>query len=106
MQVKNNLGPFGDSLGFTIGDEGFAWTGKSDLTSGDLLASDSDTEARSDIVCAVEFLKEELASGPRLQKDLVTQSGLGERTLQRAARRISVKRERDGERGPWRCSLG
>ena len=105
VQVKNNLGPFGDSLGFTIGERGFAWTGKSDLTSGDLLASDCDNETRSDIACAVDFLKAELANGPRLQKELVNQSGLGERTLQRAARRISVKRERDGERGPWLWSL-
>ena len=105
MQVKNNLGPFGDSLGFTIGERGFARTGKSDLTSGDLLASDCDNETRSDIACAVDFLKAELANGPRLQKELVNQSGLGERTLQRAARRISVKRERDGERGPWLWSL-
>jgi len=105
VQVKNNLGPFGDSLGFTIGEDGFAWTGKSDLTSCDLLASDSDTKTRSDIACAVDFLKNELASGPKLQKELVSQSGLGERTMQRAARKLSVKREREGERGAWLWSL-
>ena len=106
VQVKNNLGPFGDSLGFTIGDNGFAWTGKSDLTSGDLLASDSDTETRSDIACAVDFLKNELASGPKLQKELVSQSGLGERTMQRAARKLSLRKQRDGVHGRWLWSLG
>jgi hypothetical protein len=105
VQVKNNLGPYGDALGFTIGEDGFAWTGKSDLTSGDLLASDCETETRSDIVCAVDFLTAELASGPKPQKDLVQVSGLGERTMQRAARKLRVKRERDGERGPWLWSL-
>lgn len=37
-------------------------------------------------------------SGPKVQKELVKQSGFGERTLQRAARKLSVKRERAGER--------
>ncbi|HEX7729880.1 MAG TPA: bifunctional DNA primase/polymerase [Terracidiphilus sp.] len=106
VQVKNNLGPYGDSLGFTIGEDGFAWTGKSDLTSGDLLASDSDTETRTDISCALDFLKNELASGPKLQKELVSQSGLSERTMQRAARKLSLKKQRDGEHGPWLWSLG
>jgi hypothetical protein len=105
VQVKNNLGPYGDALGFTIGENGFSWTGKSDLTSGDLLASDCETETRSDIACAVDFLTAELATGPKLQRDLVQASGLGERTLQRAALKLGVKRERDGERGPWRWSL-
>ena len=106
VQLKNNLGLFGDSLGFTIGENGFAWTGKSELTSGDLLASDCETETRSDISLAAEFLKAELVSGPKLQKELVEQSGLGERTMQRAARKIGLKKKRDGEHGPWLWCLG
>jgi hypothetical protein len=106
VQVKNNLGIFGDSLGFTIGDNGFAWTGKSELTSGDLLAPDCQTEARSDFARSVDYLKSELASGPKLQRELVRQSGFSERTLQRASRSITVKKQRDGEHGPWRWSLG
>jgi hypothetical protein len=106
VQIKNNLGPYGDSLGFTIGENGFVWTGKSELTPGDLFASDCETETRSNISLAVEFLKSELASGPRLQKELVEQSGLGERTMQRAARKIGLKKKRDGEHGPWLWCLG
>jgi hypothetical protein len=101
VQVKNNLGPYGDSLGFTIGEDGFAWTGKSDLTSGDLLAPDCETESRTDISCAICLLEAELACGPRLQKELVSQSGLSERTMQRAARKMGLKKHRDGEHGPW-----
>ena len=105
VQVKNNLGPFGDSLGFTIGESGFAWTGKSELTSSDLFAPDCRTDKRKEIERAIDYLKHELASGPRMQKELVTQSEFSERTLQRAAQKISVKRERKGERGPLRWSL-
>jgi hypothetical protein len=106
VQIKNNLGPSGDSLGFSIDEDGFAWTGKSELTSSDLLASDFETGARSDIACAIDFLQAELASGPRLQKELVQQSGLGERTLQRAARKMGLKKQRAGEHGPWLWSIG
>jgi hypothetical protein len=105
VQVKNNVGPLGDSLGFTIGENGFAWTGKSDLTSVDLLAPDYQTEKRSDISRAVDYLKSEMASGPKLQKELVDISEFSERTLQRAARKVGVKRQRDGEHGPWLWSL-
>ena len=35
VQIKSNLGKFGDSLGYTVGERGFAWTGKSNLTSSD-----------------------------------------------------------------------
>jgi hypothetical protein len=76
------------------------------LTSSDLLASDFETEARSDIAYAIDFLQKELASGPRLQKELVQQSGLGERTLQRAAQKMGLKKQRAGEHGPWIWSLG
>jgi RecA-family ATPase len=106
VQIKNNLGPYGDSLGYSIDENGFAWTGKSELTSSDLLASDFETEARSDIAYAIDFLQKELASGPRLQKELVQQSGLGERTLQRAAQKMGLKKQRAGEHGPWIWSLG
>lgn len=105
VQIKNNLGPYGDSLGYSIDEKGFSWTGKSELTSSDLLASNFETETRSDIACAVDYLEAELASGPRFQKELVERSEFPERTLQRAARRIAVKKDRDGERGPWRWSL-
>jgi hypothetical protein len=106
VQVKNNLGPYGDSLGFTIGEDGFAWTGKSSLTSGDLLAPEFENEKRSEIARAMDFLKAELANGPKLQKEVVEQSEFSERTLQRAAKRLGIKRSRDGERGPWHWSLG
>jgi hypothetical protein len=95
------LGKFGDSLEYTIDDSGFTWMGKSDLTASDLLAPDGDAESRSDTASAVDFLRGELENGPRLQKELVKAGEFTERTLQRAAKKVGVKREREGERGAW-----
>jgi RecA-family ATPase len=103
VQIKNNLGPYGDSLGYSIGEDGFAWTGKSNLTANDLLSSDNGTERQSSFDGALEFLKAQLASGEKFQAKLVeTAKGIyHERTLQRAAKELGVERRRDGEGGPW-----
>jgi hypothetical protein len=99
VQVKSNLGKFGDSLGYSIGEDGFKWTGRSSLTSSDLIAPDADVKDRSEISSAENYLREALGQGPMLQKSLVANCGYSERTLQRAGERIGVKRERMGERG-------
>lgn len=105
VQLKSNLGPMGDSLGFNIDADGFAWTGKSDLTDRDLLASDDGSPRQTEISAAVEYLKSELSPGPRLQKELVEEGGFLERTLQRAAIKLNLKKTRDGARGAWLWSL-
>jgi hypothetical protein len=92
-------------LGYKIDDGGFTWTGKSDLTSNDLLSPDADAEGRTEIAEACDYLLDQLASGPKSQKELEVGSGSTERTLQRAAKRVGVKRSRDGERDPWIWSL-
>ncbi len=105
VQIKSNYGRFGDPLGYKIDDSGFTWTGKSDLTEKDILSSDAEADGRTEIAEACDYLRGQLASGPKLQKELEAGSGFTERTLQRAAKRIDVKRSRDGERGPWLWSL-
>jgi hypothetical protein len=109
VQIKNNVGPRADSLGYEIvGAEMEArleWRGKSQLTADDLLAPDAEAERRSDIAEAVDFLQQQLSGGSKLQKDMEAESGFSERTLQRAFKRLGGKRSRNGERGPWLWSL-
>ena len=105
IQIKNNLGEYGDALGYSIGSDGFTWTGKSDLTENDLLSPSGGADRQSEVDRAVEYLKSELASGRRLQHEIVEMGMFPEWTLQRAARKVSVRRSRDGERGPWFWSL-
>lgn len=59
------------------------------------------TRSSSKKALAVAFLREQLSSGPRLQKELLAGAGCSERTLQLAARLVGVERARDGLRGPW-----
>jgi AAA domain/DnaB-like helicase N terminal domain len=106
VQVKSNLGRFGESLAFAIDKDGaFQWQGKSSLSAMDLLAPDGDAESRSDIAEAVDFLQEQLGNGPRAAKELAEASGIPMRTLQRAAQKVGVNRSRDGERGAWVWSI-
>lgn len=106
VQVKSNLGRFGDSLAFDIDAEGrFEWKGVSALTASDLFAPDEGAESRSEIASAADYLRKQLRYGPKPAKELGTASGFNERTLRRASKRIGVKRNRDGERGPWLWSL-
>jgi hypothetical protein len=109
VPIKNNVGPRADSLRYEIlgadMDARLEWRGKSQLTADDLLAPDAEAEGRSDSAAAVDFLLERLSAGPKSAKDLENESGLHLRTLERAARKICVKRTRDGESGPWLWSL-
>jgi hypothetical protein len=109
VQIKNNVGPRAESLGYEIvGEEMNAkleWRGKSQLTADDLLAPDASAGGKSDTAEAADFLLEQLMRGPKAQKELATQGGFSERTLQRAFKRLPGKRFRDGESGPWLWSL-
>ncbi len=84
-------------------DARLEWRGKSQLTADDLLAPDAEAEGRSDVAEAVDFLLEQLSTGQKLVKELQTEFPI--HTLQRAAKRIGIKRSREGERGSWLWSL-
>lgn len=107
VQIKNNVGPRADSLGYEIlGEEMEArleWRGKSQLTADDLLAPDAEAEGRSAVAEAADFLREQLSTGQKLVKELEKEFPI--HTLQRAARKVGIKRSRDGERGSWLWSL-
>ena len=105
VQIKSNYGRFGDPLGYKIDDGGFTWTGKSDLTEKDILSSDTEAEGRTEIAEACDYLRDQLANGPKLQKELEAGGGFTERTLQRAAKRVGVKKSREGRGGRWSWSL-
>jgi AAA domain/DnaB-like helicase N terminal domain len=107
VHLKSNLGQLGSSLGYAIEADGvFRWTGESQATAGELLAAEAAPEERSEIKRSCEFLQDALADGlPHRVTELVTDSGVSERTLRRAARRLGVQRSRTGEKGPWLWKL-
>jgi hypothetical protein len=105
IQVKSNIGPYGDPLGFRINADGLEWSGKSSLTIMDLLSADHLSGGKSQSDRAIEWLKGELASGPQMQTDLVARSAFEERTLQRAGKALGIRRSRVGDGGPWQWEL-
>ena len=109
VQVKNNLGPFGKALGYTIEANGsFRWTGESELTASALLAAESGADEEGAGQEAEDFLQNLLREGPRPQKEIraeARQVGIAERTLRRAKKRLGiVARKRDME-GGWEWGL-
>jgi hypothetical protein len=109
VQVKNNLGQFGKSIGYTIEADGsFRWTGESELTPEAILAPSCTEKDRSAVHAAADFLREELRERPRLAKEIeakAQQAGIASRTLKRAKERLRVVSSKDGMEGAWEWSL-
>jgi AAA domain len=83
--------------------------GQSDATGQDLLkhAADGDDE-QSALDEAEEFLRTELASGPKTAKHMqgaARSLGIAERTLKRARQKVGVEVAKDGFQGPWKWYL-
>lgn len=109
--IKTNLGPPAVSLAFVIHNGRFEWAGTSTVTAEDMDAPD-DPEARSKVQEAIEFLREELADGPRLGEELIREArkqlDISDRTLKRAKAILGVESYRErgrGNRGQWYWSL-
>jgi len=100
VQIKNSLGPIGKSIGYTIGEEGFQWTGETDLTAADLLEGEAGPEEKGEREDAAEWLTVELAKGPQeagdLQQRFEREQRGNRRTLRRALVSIGGTREREG----------
>ncbi len=105
VHIKSNLAPLGVSIGYELRDNGFFWTGESSLTTGDILATDSG-EFTSAIDEAIDFLRDELATGDVLAKEIyrgANSAAISERTLKRAKANLHVRsHKRDGV---WLWSL-
>ena len=104
VQIKNNLGQFGDSLGYSIDDGIFRWTGKSDLTAANLLAAEPGSDESSALGEAKEFLREILQTGPRKEPDVVEeakQAGISKSTLKRAKKQLGIHSRKSGMQDGW-----
>jgi hypothetical protein len=107
-QIKNNLGPMAKSIGYTINDGVFSWTGESDLTADDILQSDQAASDALPISEAISFLEVSLANGPVLQKVVLQQAkqvGLTNRTVYRAKAKLHVESKKGGFDGNWMWQL-
>ena len=106
VQIKSNLAKKGQAIGFELRDDGFYWTGESDLTAARILSAE-DTDGVSALDEAIDFLKDELADGAvevkQVERD-ADAAGIYQRTLRRARENIGVRVKRQSEPGGKRGS--
>jgi len=101
VQIKSNLGPIADPLGYSISEGRFLWTGDTALTAGQILAPEMETSQLGE---AKALLKDLLAEGPRNSKEVEEEAkaaGVSAATLRRAKGALGVKSRRDGQKGQW-----
>src|SRR5215813_8577109 len=87
-----------DPIGYSLENGIFAWTGVSDLTAREILASDDQADAMP-IKEAEEFLTELLSTGPTHQRDVdkaAKNAGISYATLKRAKSKLKVKSHKIG----------
>lgn len=115
VQTKNNLAVFAEPFGYVIDEDGFHWTGKSDLTDDKILGArsgDREQEKQSAVQEAVEFLMSQLKDGPveseRLKKE-AKQAGIAWATLRRAKTQLRIKprpsKQNGGQFDSWQWEL-
>lgn len=101
VQIKSNLAPMGDAIGFELRDSSFYWTGECGLTAGQILAIE-DTETTSVLDEAIEFLNDELVDGPVPASQIFNDArdaGLSKITVKRAKAKLGIVTRRQGETG-------
>lgn len=99
VQIKNNLAPHGEAVGYTLEAGQFFWTGASDLTAGRILSGAEDEEERGSMAEAVDFLRVALSDGGRDAKAIeaeAKQAGVNPATLRRAKARLGVRSHKVG----------
>ncbi len=99
-----------DWTGAPITTANIAHVGQSDATGHDLLktAIDGHGDEQSALDEAEEFLRTELASGPKLAKAVQAAArdiGISTETLKRAKRKLGIAVFKDGFQGPWKWYL-
>jgi hypothetical protein len=102
VQIKNNLAPHGEAVGYTLEGGQFYWTGASDLTAGRILAPAVEDEERSSLAEAIAFLRTALSDGARDAKVIegeARQGGINPSTLRRAKTRLKVLSRKVGMPG-------
>jgi len=93
--IKCSVAKKGCSLGYEIADTGFRWLGETSLKAADLRENDLGSDELSAFDRAKEFVKEQLATGPKSIDSMVEKwthtTGHSYRTLDRACRAMGVK---------------
>lgn len=105
VQIKSNLGPLADPVGYNIELGRFVWTGSTGLTAGQILAPEVEDGAMSE---ARRFLRELLSEGAKAAGEVEEEAraaGISSATLRRAKKALGVKVAKQGFQGAYQWSL-
>lgn len=111
IQTKNSLGIRAKPLGFIIDENGFQWTGASNITVSGMLRDETDDEDKSALNEAKSFLVEMLGSKEPVNAGKVfreaKEAGISERTLKRAKLALGVEsvKPKDIPNAKWQWYL-
>jgi hypothetical protein len=109
LPIKSNLGPLAPPLDFRVGEAGnFYWTGISNLTPQDLLATRPTGAGLPKRKFAAQWLRDHLLTGSQTQHSIeiaAERDGVCVTTLRRAKFDIGVRSNRDGRSGTWSWTL-
>lgn len=99
VHLKCNLAPLGQAIGYELRENGFFWTGHSELTTDRILAGSDGSSALEE---AKSFLLNVLRDGAVPANEVKEEAearGISERTLNRAKANLKVEVHRIGEEG-------
>lgn len=111
VHIKHNLSAPGPSIGYTIENGRFLWTGTSTVSAGDILAPEGSGE-RGKLEDAIEVLETTLKSGPRPEGEIrkrLEDLDISNATFRRAKRELKIRsapiRSKKGKIQGWELSL-
>jgi len=96
VQIKTNLGPIADPLGYSIEEGQFRWNGATTLTAAQILAPEGEI---SSLVEAKTLLRDILADGPRDAKEVegeLKAAGISKATIRRAKKALRLEARKKG----------
>lgn len=108
--IKSNVGPLAPSLGYSLRDGVFGWTGSTELGAVRMCEAPQTAEARERREECADWLRGVLADGPMGAKDmerLAKAKGFGWRIVKDAKKVAGIRSERDrfGKEGSWQWRL-
>jgi hypothetical protein len=104
VHIKGNLAPLGNTMAFRLGESGFTWMGRYDISADEILGN-TDYPRDAKFQEAVKFLtslfeKSDTYSAMEIA-ELGAQEDIKSRTLNRAKKALGIESVRNGNSWDW-----
>lgn len=103
IQTKSSLSEEAPSIGFTLDEHGFTWTGVSNLTADDVLSQNKgDDNGKSAVEEAKDFLEDILQDGPVASNSIfikAQKAGISKASIRRAKDKLNIQAFKEPGKG-------